>query len=412
MFMPTALLLGTLFAPSADVLPGAVMRVWQVDRPLAALAPLVPGQSPNAWIRLDTINLDGDRGAFGPFEDDFIAMVDGSFVVELSGEYNFRLTSDDGSQLWIAGHRVIDNDGLHGAEAKTGSLQLEVGVHPFQVKFFERGSSARLLLEWMPPGSKSFVIVPPDAIRSSWPKKREITAGTKAVAPRFTNKVDVGPEPSGPHNVLTDEQSGAGWELLFDGTEASPWWRGFKKKSLPEGWIVEDGMLIRAAPGGDIITRDQFADFELSLDWMVQPGGNSGIFFRGSEEFDWIWATAPEMQILDNIGHGDGASSLHSAGACYALYPPPVDSSRPAGQWNRVVMRLQGDHMQFWLNGVQTVDCKIGSDDWKRRVADSKFWNLSPFSGQSSGHIALQDHGDRVAFRNIRIRRLDQKSSS
>jgi hypothetical protein len=412
MLMSITLCLGTLLAPSAEALPGAVMRVWQVDQPLTALALLVPGQLPNAWLRVDVIDLDGERGDFGPFEDDFIAMVDGAFVVEQPGEYAFRLTSDDGSQLWIAGRRVIDNDGLHGAEAKTGTMDLAAGVHPFQVKFFERGSSARLLLEWTPPGSQSFVTVPRTAMRSHWPETRAITAGKKAVAPRFKSKVSVGPEPVGPHNVLTDQQVREGWVLLFDGAEAAPWWRGFQKKSLPAGWIVEDGMLIRAEPGGDIITKEQFGDFELSLDWMVQAGGNSGIFFRGSEDLDWIWGTAPEMQILDNVGHGDGSTGLHSAGACYALYPPPVDSSRPAGQWNRAVVRLQGDHAQFWLNGVKTVDCHIRSKEWNARVADSKFANRPRYGGESRGHIALQDHGDRVAFRNIRIRPLESKPSS
>ncbi|MDP6890609.1 MAG: PA14 domain-containing protein, partial [Phycisphaerales bacterium] len=113
------LLLGGLLA---DPLPGAgaVMRVWQVESGLSALAPLVPGQAPNAWMRIDTIDLEGSRGDFLPFTDDFLALIDGSFLIEMPGEYAFRLSSDDGSQLWIGGSMVINHDGLHGAEAKTG----------------------------------------------------------------------------------------------------------------------------------------------------------------------------------------------------------------------------------------------------------------------------------------------------
>ena len=160
------------------------------------------------------------------------------------------------------------------------------------------------------------------------------------------------------------------------------------------------------------MSRSEYDDFDLYLDWMVQPGGNSGIFFNGDEKGHAIYDAAPEMQVLDNIGHGDGVSALNSAGANYALHAPPVDSSRPAGQWNRARIRVDGDHVTYWLNGVETADYVLGSDDWKRRVAGSKFIGMPRYGTNSKGLIGLQDHGDRVAFRNIRIKELNPTPES
>jgi hypothetical protein len=399
-------------AMCGDTGSGAVMRVWQVDRHLTHLAPLVPGQTPNAWIRLNDIDLEGSSGDFAPFDDDFLAMIDAELVVKKEGTYTFRLTSDDGSQLWIAGRRVINNDGLHGAESVEGAVELNAGDHPMQVKFFERGSDAMLRLEWKAPGASKFVLVSADSMQSAWPDTRTISGGAKEVAPRFVSKHDVGPEPTGPHNMLTDGQQADGWMLLFDGQQASPWWRGYRRDTLHDGWAVEDGMLVRVGGGGDIVSRSEYDDFDLYLDWMVQPGGNSGIFFNGDEKGHAIYDAAPEMQVLDNIGHGDGVSALNSAGANYALHAPPVDSSRPAGQWNRARIRVDGDHVTYWLNGVETADYVLGSDDWKRRVAGSKFIGMPRYGTNSKGLIGLQDHGDRVAFRNIRIKELNPTPES
>ncbi|MBT5383260.1 MAG: DUF1080 domain-containing protein [Phycisphaerae bacterium] len=402
MILEMALLVGGVTAAPS---PGAVMRIWRIEPALSSLAPLVPGQSPNAWMRIDTIDLDGGRGDFKPFDDDFLVLVDGEFVIEKPGDYTFRLSSDDGSQLWIDGHMLIDHDGLHGAEPMLGDVTLIQGVHPFQVKFFEHRVNERLLLEWKMPGDAGFVVVPKNAMQSTWPADRVISSGVKRVAPALGEKHDVGPEPAGPHNALTSVQKSDGWQLLFDGADASAAWRGYRKADLPDGWIVEDEMLVRTG-GGDIITREQFDDFDFYVDWRVDTGGNSGIFINGTEDGGAIWETAPEMQILDNAGHSDGASALQSAGANYALHAPPVDSSRGAGKWNRVRIRVQGDHVQHWLNGVKTADYVLGSDDWNARVAGSKFTHMPMYGTKSKGHIGLQDHGDRVAFRNIRIRRL------
>jgi hypothetical protein len=136
-------------------------------------------------------------------------------------------------------------------------------------------------------------------------------------------------DPQGP-NTLTAAERAAGWRLLFDGRTTAGW-RGFKQAGMPAGWQVVDGALTRVSGGGDIITTEQFANFELALEWQIAAGGNSGIMFRVSEAADATFQTGPEMQVLDNAAHPDGANPLSSAGACYGLYPPVSNVTRPVG---------------------------------------------------------------------------------
>ena len=213
------------------------------------------------------------------------------------------------------------------------------------------------------------------------------------------------------HNMLTAREKSEGWKLLFDG-ESADHWRGFRKQDLPAGWSVIDGAIVRTGSGGDIITREQFDDFELMLDWKVQPGGNSGIFYNVTEDGGAVYSTGPEMQVLDNKGHADGGSPLTSAGANYALHPPAWDTTGPPGTWNRARIVMDGDRVEHWLNGVLLLEYVLNSPDWERRVADSKFSGMPDYGRRTSGHIALQDHGDVVAFRNLKIRRLDSPSAA
>lgn len=213
-------------------------------------------------------------------------------------------------------------------------------------------------------------------------------------------------EPSEPvHNTLTDAERAAGWRLLFDG-ETLDGWRGFRRDGLPGGWAARDGMLQRVGPGGDIITEDQFEDFELSLEWRVEEAGNSGIFYLASEDADRIFESAPEMQILDDAGHADGGSPLTSAGSNYALHPAPRGVVRPAGEWNEARIVVRDGHVEHWLNGQQIVTYELGSEDWQRRVDESKFAEWPTYGQARRGHIGLQDHGDPVWFRNIKVREL------
>src|SRR5690606_17556850 len=179
--------------------------------------------------------------------------------------------------------------------------------------------------------------------------------------------------------------------------------------AFPEaGWVMEDGALaLTMEGGGDIVTRESYADFELVLEWRVAPCGNSGIFYRGGDESrDYIWETAIEMQVLDDACHPDREFPSHRAGAVYDLYVPAEDVVRPAGEWNEARILADGPHVEHWLNGVKIAEYEQGSDDWNARVAASKFNAMPGFGTHSAGPIGLQDHGDLVWYRHIRIRPL------
>lgn len=211
-----------------------------------------------------------------------------------------------------------------------------------------------------------------------------------------------------PHNELSEGARAQGWKLLFDGKSMSQF-RGFKAEQEPSrGWTVVNGTLHHAAGGGggDIITREQFSDFVLSLQWKVASAGNSGIIYRCTEDHDWTWETGMEMQILDDAAHPDARRPRTSAGALYDVVAPSSDVVRPAGEWNSARIVARGTHIEHWLNGVKVVDIDTAGAAYLTARRQSK-WNKVPTMGSvPSGHIALQDHGDAVWFRDIMIREL------
>ena len=208
------------------------------------------------------------------------------------------------------------------------------------------------------------------------------------------------------HNRLNSTERAAGWQLLFDGNSLTGW-RGYNSESMPTGWSAENGMLIRTGPGGDIITEQQFADFELSLEWLVGPSGNSGVLFRAVEGQEEVYHGAPEMQILDDAGHADGRSPLTSAGSNYGLHGVPRGIVKSAGEWNTSRIVVVNNQVEHWLNGDKVVEYELGSADWAQRVANSKFAQWPAYGRASRGHIGIQDHGDRVSFRNLKIREIN-----
>jgi hypothetical protein len=209
-------------------------------------------------------------------------------------------------------------------------------------------------------------------------------------------------------NELTSEEKSAGWNLLFDGKDASANFRGYKKEILPDGWVVKDGALVRVKGGGDIITKEQYESFELSIDWKISPGGNSGIMFKVQETKGPSYQTGPECQVQDNKGGHDP----QKAGWMYGLYAADVDATKPAGEWNNFILKCQKTpagtfKCEHIMNGTKYVTYEIGSADWKEKVAKSKFANWSGFGTSDKGHICLQDHGNEVSYRNIKIRPLE-----
>ena len=207
-------------------------------------------------------------------------------------------------------------------------------------------------------------------------------------------------------NTLSTQEQQQGWRSLFDG-KTTGGWRNYKSQTVGAGWTVNDGILTRsAANAGDIITADKYRNFELALDWRVAEGGNSGIFYRATEDNEYIWQSAPEMQILDDARHNDGKSPLTSAGSNFALYPAPRGVVHAAGEWNSARLVVNGNHVEHWLNGKKMLEYELGSSEWIDRVAKSKFSAMPNYGRANEGHIGLQDHGDRVEFRNIRVRVL------
>jgi hypothetical protein len=636
--------------PAAQRQPGLIVRLYEIDESVQQIPDLAPGETPSVAVVLPTLDI--AEGKFpGGLTDQFLTEVEGFVTVRQPGEYTFRLTSDDGSRLWVDDRLVIDHDGLHGADPKDGVVTLMPGEHALRVRHFESAGGEALTLQWRPggadaggmfttipadllahdtsaslaasPGEKKIIPalrrgrpgdgtpvtdphpgfevvggemnpdrqlvmwlldgrlrtlnmkggekarpavawMPPDEVGSSGIQKfdrgayrdqmtaqsrggeakrifldggREASQGCvfrlgpaggtlqptqraafEMLAVRalsngfeieFTKPLDqrcgweadsyyveqwpfdaakgapptrdgvvypvksasvstdrrkvfleidnlkpshvvylrllppclsedselpwsteawytlnaipkdragtVLPRPPGqPQNFLTDAEKAAGWKLLFDG-KSTAGWRGFRQEEMPvgkdgkPGWAAVDGCLVRVGPGGDIITDEEFDDFELSIEWRICPAGNSGIFFRVSEDEDWVWRTGPEFQVLDNAEHVDGRNALTSAASCYALIAPPRDATVPIGLFNKARIIARGPHAEYWLNGEKTAEFNIDSADFRKLIAESKFKDMPRFAQVRKGHIALQDHGDKVWYRNIRIRLLGER---
>ena len=212
------------------------------------------------------------------------------------------------------------------------------------------------------------------------------------------------------HNTLTEQEATDGWELLFDGKSLDRW-RGYQMDELPEGWVVQDGAIARHDQGEwrDLITKDEFDNFELTLEWKISEDGNSGIMFNVVEDYNQTYDSGPEMQVLDNTKHNDGKNTLTSAGSAYALYAPAQEVTQPVGEFNKVLIRVIGNHVEHYLNGEKIVEYEMYSDEWNARVEASKFKDMPGYAKSPVGHIALQDHGDDVWYRDIKIRRLNDQ---
>lgn len=211
--------------------------------------------------------------------------------------------------------------------------------------------------------------------------------------------------------TLTRAELAAGWRMLFDGTTFAGW-RGYKKQSLPgTGWTIEGGCLrcIAKGGGGDLISNESFGDFELSFEWKIAAGSNSGVMFRVNEKNDAPWQSGPEFQIIDDQTYPQPLKPAQTSGAIYDLVDPAASKKlNPIGEFNRGRIRLKDGMLTHFVNDVKVAAARLDSEDWKKRVAASKFGSFKDFGALSSGHIVLQDHGNDVWFRNVRIRELDK----
>lgn len=212
------------------------------------------------------------------------------------------------------------------------------------------------------------------------------------------------------HNrTVAQPQAGAvqqSWRVLFDGNSLAAW-RGWRSRGLPRGWHVTGESLTKEGPVDDLITRRQFGNFELELEWKIGKGGNSGIFYRGTREYDHIYWSAPEYQLLDDANAPDGRNPLTSAAAAYGVYAAAPGALKPFGEWNTTRILVNGAHVEHWLNGAKVVDYELWSPDWQARVAATKFAAYPHYGLARRGYIGIQgDHAGALAVRNIRIREL------
>lgn len=215
-------------------------------------------------------------------------------------------------------------------------------------------------------------------------------------------------------NTLTKKEKKAGWKLLFNGTNAEGW-HTYLKTEPSAAWKVEDGALTLdqqakkdGAPGGDLVTNEEYENYELTLEWKIAEGGNSGIIFGVHEDpqFKATYLTGPEMQVLDDAKHPDGKYEKHNSGDLYDMKKSAKYAAKPVGQWNKVKIVKKDGKLTFWLNGVKTIETTMGGEEWKTLLANSKFKNWKGFGEYAKGHIALQDHGDQVWYRDIKIHTL------
>jgi hypothetical protein len=201
--------------------------------------------------------------------------------------------------------------------------------------------------------------------------------------------------------------AGAGsWHsLLHD--HSAPDFRGWQSGGFPEGWKIEKGVLSKDGPVDDLVTVKTYGNFELELEWKIGKAGNSGVFYRGTREYDHIYWSAPEYQLLDDANAEDGKSRLTAAAAAYALYGAPAGVVHPYGHWNKTRIVVSGTHVEHWLNGRKVVEYDFNSADWKAKVAASKFSKYPNYGLATTGLIGLQgDHPGDLAIRDIRIREL------
>lgn len=212
-------------------------------------------------------------------------------------------------------------------------------------------------------------------------------------------------------NMLTQQEQKDGWVLLFDGKTTNGW-HTYGQTSVNSRWKVADETLYldpSSKDRGDILTSDEFENYHLQLDWKIAKNGNSGVIFNvhdDTAQYKQIWYTGPEMQVLDNAGHPDAKIHKHRAGDLYDLIASSKETVKPFGEWNHAEIKLNKGKLDFYLNGTNVVSTTMWDDNWRALVAASKFKDLPGFAAFKKGHIALQDHGDQVWFKNIKIMKL------
>jgi hypothetical protein len=214
--------------------------------------------------------------------------------------------------------------------------------------------------------------------------------------------------------MLTDEEKAAGWKLLFDGQTLNGW-LPFKGRTN-NTWEAKDGVL-HCKPlnekvkgdgdvRGDIMTSEEFSNFELTFEWKIAAEGNSGVMYRVTEEFDQPYFSGPEYQVIDDLGYPGKLTDKQKSGASYDMHVAENKTLKPASEWNSSKIMVNGNHVEHWLNDQKVVEYELGSTDWKKRKESSKWKEWKGYGMAAKGHIDLQDHGSEVWYRNIKLKNL------
>jgi len=216
--------------------------------------------------------------------------------------------------------------------------------------------------------------------------------------------------------ILSEEEKESGWVLLFDGKTFNGW-HNYRTDTISDEWQIENGAMVftphpdRIHGINNIITDKKYTNFVLSLEWKISKEGNSGVFWGiyENEKFPVPYQTAPEIQVLDDENHPDGSKSVHQAGAIFGILGPGVDVANNYNEWNQFIIRI--DHEEnlgnVILNGTKIIEFPVNGEEWDAMVANSKFKDWEGFGKYPTGHIGLQDHANKVWFRNIKIKALD-----
>jgi hypothetical protein len=212
-------------------------------------------------------------------------------------------------------------------------------------------------------------------------------------------------------NMLNENETRDGWKMLFDGKTTNGWRTYQNKKS--DSWSVVDGTLHckgsetnKSDLRADMITNDQYENFDFSVDWKISKAGNSGIMYLVTEEYPTAYLSGPEYQLIDEANFPEKLEDWQKLGANYAMHPAPEAKAKPAGEWNNTRIVVNKGHVEHWLNGKKIVEYEMWTDDWKKRKAEGKWKDASGYGMAKKGHIALQDHGSEAWFKNIKIKEL------
>jgi hypothetical protein len=363
------------------------------------------------------VNLSGSD-AFWPGHKQFFVHAIGNLTFPKGKAYAFRL-STTGKIVFRINNVDVFRVTTPADTVLEKTSYVEEGKNIFEFEYFDGGLVPKVILEWSEEG-RTFVVVPPEMFSPI-----ESTQ-TPSVANASNNKDAVTT-----HNILTDQEKKEGWKLLFDGKTTSGWHTFNKPGSVGSKWKVEDGLLTfegrnrfryelegmiiemgdtdKKADGGlDIISDESFQNFEMKLDWKISEGGNSGIFYTVKEDpiYDEAWKTSPEMQVLDNEKNKDGLIYKHRAGDLYDLIACSEVTVKPQGEWNSVKVVKSGGKVEHWLNGMKVVEYDFNSPEWRGMIAKSKFASLTEYATSKECKIGLQDHDNRVWYRNIKVRKL------